>query len=162
MTDYQVIAAGELRTAGFPGCLGCAYFRTGPAPLCQACAEPELVRPGPDACDICAQRLRPGGTCPNELCRTPRRRIAKIHAIGMMLLGDAMDEFNEHGERIADDTFLVLLNASAEAIQFAIPRVNTNWEPLISSQNLGAINGIKGGDHLNLEGRSGIMLRMIP
>ena len=101
MTDYQVIAAGELRTAGFPGCLGCAYFRTGPAPLCQACAEPELVRPGPDACDICAQRLRPGGSCPNELCRTPRRRIGKIHAIGYQAgsLRRAINSYKYRGSR---------------------------------------------------------------
>jgi predicted amidophosphoribosyltransferase len=82
MTANQPIEAGELRTAGFPDCPGCAYFRTGPVSVCVACAGPELVRPGAETCVVCAQRLLPDGSCPNELCRSPRRRIDKIHAIG--------------------------------------------------------------------------------
>jgi predicted amidophosphoribosyltransferase len=30
---------------------------------------------------VCAQRTRPDGACPNELCRRGRRRISKIHAL---------------------------------------------------------------------------------
>jgi predicted amidophosphoribosyltransferase len=81
MTD-QLIPAGELPTAGFPDCPGCAYFRTGPADVCRACARPRLLSPGAASCVACAQRLRPDGSCPNELCRSPQRRISKIHAIG--------------------------------------------------------------------------------
>jgi len=82
MTDKPLVAGGELRTAGFPDCRGCPYFRSGPPAVCAACAVPRLVEPGPDSCIACAQRLRPDGCCPNELCRSPRRRIGKIHAIG--------------------------------------------------------------------------------
>jgi predicted amidophosphoribosyltransferase len=71
-----------LPTAGFPDCLRCAYLRCGPVGLCVACARPELVRPAPDSCVVCAQRLDGAGSCPNELCRSPRRRIDRIHAIG--------------------------------------------------------------------------------
>jgi predicted amidophosphoribosyltransferase len=81
MTD-QMIPASELPTAGFPDCLGCAYFCTGPARLCLACASPRLLPPGPDSCPECAQRLRADGACPNERCRSSRRRIGKIHALG--------------------------------------------------------------------------------
>lgn len=38
--------------------------------------------PGSGCCTVCAQRKAGNGTCPNELCRSPRRRIARIHAIG--------------------------------------------------------------------------------
>lgn len=80
MTE-QLIPAGELAAARFPDCTGCAYFRAGPARVCLACARPLLLVPGPNACPVCAQRLRPDRSCPNELCRSPRRRIAKIHAL---------------------------------------------------------------------------------
>ena len=51
--------------------------------MCLACASRQLNRPGPDCCPVCSQRLRPASaSCPNELCRSTRRRISKIHAIG--------------------------------------------------------------------------------
>jgi predicted amidophosphoribosyltransferase len=80
MTE-QLIPAGELADARFPDCRGCAYFRAGPARVCLACASTQLLAPRPDACPVCAQLPRPDGSCPNELCRSARRRIAKIHAI---------------------------------------------------------------------------------
>jgi predicted amidophosphoribosyltransferase len=68
--------------AQFPDCHGCAYFRTGPPPTCLACASRRLSRPGADSCPVCAQRLAADGRCGNELCRSPARRIGRIHAIG--------------------------------------------------------------------------------
>jgi len=68
--------------AEFPDCHRCANFGNGPAPVCLACASRQFSRPGPDCCPVCSQRLGPAGGCPNELCRSPRRRISKIRAIG--------------------------------------------------------------------------------
>lgn len=82
MTLNRLIPVGALPTAGFPNCPGCAYFRNGPTSVCAACAGGELAPPGPATCVVCAQRLDPAGSCPNELCRSPRRRIDRIHAIG--------------------------------------------------------------------------------
>jgi predicted amidophosphoribosyltransferase len=79
MTDKPVPVA-ELAAARFPDCRGCPYFRAGPARVCYACASPLLTAPGPDACPVCAQ-LRLDDACPNELCRSPTRRIGKIHAV---------------------------------------------------------------------------------
>ncbi len=70
------------RLAEFPECHDCGNFSDGPAWMCLACASRQLSRPGPDCCPICSQRPHPAGGCPNELCRSPRRRISKIHAIG--------------------------------------------------------------------------------
>jgi predicted amidophosphoribosyltransferase len=82
MTVNRPILISALRTAGFPNCPGCAYVRTGSPGVCASCAESELARPGSDRCVVCAQRLDATGSCPNELCRSPRRRIDRIHAIG--------------------------------------------------------------------------------
>jgi predicted amidophosphoribosyltransferase len=76
MTDWL------LPQAEFPGCHDCANFAAGPARTCLACASQRLSRPSAECCPICSQRLGPGGGCPNELCRSPHRRIGKIHAIG--------------------------------------------------------------------------------
>src|SRR5215469_17877596 len=72
----------QLALARFPCCHGCGNFSGGPARTCLTCASRQLSRPGTDACDVCSQRLEAGGGCPNELCRSPSRRISKIHAIG--------------------------------------------------------------------------------
>jgi predicted amidophosphoribosyltransferase len=71
----------ELALAEFPHCHGCGNFRDGPARTCLTCASRGLIRPGKDACGVCSQRLDAGGGCTNELCRSSRRRISKIHAI---------------------------------------------------------------------------------
>ena len=74
--------ASQLALAQFPDCHGCDNFRDGPARTCLSCANRQLTRPGMHACPICSQRLDPGDACPNELCRSSRRRISKVHAIG--------------------------------------------------------------------------------
>jgi predicted amidophosphoribosyltransferase len=101
MTDIQLATGGELRTAGLPDCPRCAFFRTGPVAVCAACASPQLARPGLDSCVVCAQRLGPDGCCPNELCRSPRRRISKIHAIGYQsgALRRAINSYKYRGTR---------------------------------------------------------------
>jgi predicted amidophosphoribosyltransferase len=100
MTD-ELIPVG-VPTAGFPDCHGCEYFRSGPARLCLACASPRLLPPGPDACPSCAQRLRAdGAACPNELCRSSRRRIDKIHAMGYQAgpMRRAINSYKYRGSR---------------------------------------------------------------
>jgi predicted amidophosphoribosyltransferase len=66
----------------FPDCHDCARFATGPPDVCLACASRQLSRPAPGACPVCSQFLTERGRCPNELCRSPRRRIGTIHVIG--------------------------------------------------------------------------------
>lgn len=66
----------------FPDCHDCVRFRSGPADVCLACASRHVSRPGPGACPACSQFLSERGRCPNELCRSPRRRIGTIRAIG--------------------------------------------------------------------------------
>jgi predicted amidophosphoribosyltransferase len=103
----QPMPAAELPAAGFPDCPRCTYFRSGPARVCLACASPQLIPPGPDACAVCAQRPRPDGACPNELCRSPRRRISKIHAISYQT-GPVRRVINDYKYRGARERAVVL------------------------------------------------------
>jgi isoamylase len=45
----------------------------------------------------------------------------ELRCLGMRLAGDAIEETDELGERIVDDTFLLLLNSNPEQISFALP-----------------------------------------
>jgi predicted amidophosphoribosyltransferase len=66
-----------------------------------ALSTAELTRPGADSCMVCAQRLDAAGSCPNELCRSPRRRIDRIHAIGYQTgsLRRAIYDYKYRGSR---------------------------------------------------------------
>lgn len=88
-------------TVTFPACQACGQFRTGPAARCMACTRPRLERPDPSACPVCAQRVREDGRCANELCRNPRRRISRIHAIAYQSgsLRRVINRYKYRGER---------------------------------------------------------------
>jgi predicted amidophosphoribosyltransferase len=85
----------------FPRCHECDQFRIGPAAQCLACALPWLERPGAGACPVCAQRVQGDGRCANELCRSPRRRIGRIHAIAYQSgpLRRTINRYKYRGER---------------------------------------------------------------
>jgi glycogen operon protein len=53
-----------------------------------------------------------------------------VRCVGMMLNGRTLDDVNEVGELIIDDTFLVLLNAHHEPVRFTLPppRPGTAWD----------------------------------
>jgi len=44
-----------------------------------------------------------------------------VRSFGMMLAGDALLEWDEEGERVFDDTFLLLFNGAPEAVSFTLP-----------------------------------------
>jgi glycogen operon protein len=52
-----------------------------------------------------------------------------VRCLGVVLNGQ-IDELNEHGERIMDDNFLLLLNAHHEEIDFVLPSAATKEEKL--------------------------------
>ena len=85
---------------------------------------------------------------------------------GMRLGGDAMLEWDERGERVIDDTFLLLFNGDTRPVTFRIPRSNpeVSWELVISSSDPtipeGATNW-SGGTELPLEDRSVTVLRRL-
>jgi glycogen operon protein len=58
-----------------------------------------------------------------------------LRAFAFRLCGEAMDERDERGEPITDDTLLVLLNAQAEGVTFVLPTAHpgTRWEVLVDT-----------------------------
>ncbi len=56
-------------------------------------------------------------------------------AFGMRLCGQAMDDVNERGEPITDDTLLLLMNAGAAAVTFRLPDASpgTRWDVIVDT-----------------------------
>lgn len=101
---------------------------------------------------------------PNGEEMTEEAWNSNINVIGVLLSGEAMDEVDEQGERIQDDTFILLLNAFHEPIPFHIPGEHLRWEivfntymrDLKKSEKL-----VKGGTQFPLEGRSVVLMRQM-
>jgi isoamylase len=59
-------------------------------------------------------------------------------SLGMRLSGDSLAELDEHGERITDDTLLMLLNAYHEDLPFVLPptgAANSQWQLLLDTRD---------------------------
>jgi glycogen operon protein len=84
--------------------------------------------------------------------------------LGLRLAGDAIDEVDSHGERIVDDTFLVLLNAHYEAVPFTLPahRRKLRWEVVLDTREAKWKRRrlLHGGEIYSLEPRSLALLRV--
>jgi glycogen operon protein len=84
--------------------------------------------------------------------------------LGLRLAGDAIEETDEAGEPIVGDTFLVLLNAHHEPIEFVLPahRARVRWELVLDTRacDAGSPRSFKVGDRYPLEGRSLALLRL--
>jgi glycogen operon protein len=71
-----------------------------------------------------------------------------------------MDDVDERGEPVTDDTLLILLNASADATQFVLtdPHPGVCWEVLVdtalSPEPHPPAEGLVQGAKLRVEGRS--------
>jgi glycogen operon protein len=85
--------------------------------------------------------------------------------LGMLLAGDAMDEVDDAGERIVDATFLVLLNAHWEPVQFTLPEGTTRreWEVLFHTpfDPLPADQRVLQEAQFDLGGRAMALLRLV-
>ena len=92
-------------------------------------------------------------------------RDPAARCLGLRLAGDAIEEVDARGERIVDDTFLLLLNAHHEPVPFLLPahRAGVRWEVLLDThQSPGARRprALKGGMVYLLEGRTLALLRL--
>ena len=62
---------------------------------------------------------------------------AENRCIGLILSGDAVDELDSRGNRISDDTFLILLNAHHEAVRFHFTRAQSQsrqWQVVLDTR----------------------------
>ena len=112
---------------------------------------------GIDAADI--TWLDPSGReMTDEMWNSPDAR-----ALAMRLNGDAIDEADEHGERIAGNTLLVLFNSSHDAEAFTLPAdtPHDRWEILFDTFDPWTpARRLAGGHRYELQHRSMAALRL--
>lgn len=87
------------------------------------------------------------------------------HCLGLRLSGDAIEEVDARGNRIVDETFLILLNAHHRPLAFTLPahRWGDRWAVLVdtrTSEGLRRHRQMKGGQAYELEGRSVVVLQL--
>ena len=64
-------------------------------------------------------------------------RTSHSRALGMLLNGQVMEEYDERGNRIEDDVFLLLINAYWEAVDFVLPghEKMSKWSKLLDTHS---------------------------
>jgi isoamylase len=86
-----------------------------------------------------------------------------MRCIGMRLNGDAIDDADEHGERVIGDTLVVILNGSDAVVPFMLPRTDDRerwallldtWDPWRPAKRL------TGGGAYELQPRSVAVLKL--
>jgi glycogen operon protein len=84
---------------------------------------------GPEIRDI--EWFRPDGRAMSD----DEWRNSRVRCLGMLLNGQAMDEWGERGEHIRDDLLLLLLNAHWETIPFTLAGTpgDRAWEVLVDT-----------------------------
>jgi glycogen operon protein len=103
--------------------------------------------------------LRPDGTVMTQ--EDWENGYAK--SLTVFLNGEAIDEPGPRGERIVDDSFLLLFNAHHEPLPFTLPGApfGTTWETVVDTD--GATSGpFAAGAEVDLTERSMLVLRRVP
>jgi isoamylase len=90
-----------------------------------------------------------------------------VRALGVQYAGDAIEERGPRGERIVDDTLLIILNADDRPVAFTLPNheLSRRWEVLFDTvhQSFGAAHGeFDGGAVYRVAERSVACLRRLP
>jgi glycogen operon protein len=85
--------------------------------------------------------------------------------LGLRLAGDAIEEVDARGNRILDDTLLILLNAHHEPVNFVLPahRRKVRWQVVFDTREEKIKHRqrlIRGGTEYPLEARSMALLRL--
>ncbi len=99
-----------------------------------------------------------GAEMTDEMWNSPDVRV-----LGVRLNGDAIQEVNERGERIAGDTLLLMLNAGAEPISFVLPATSPieRWETLIDTADpFEASRRLRASDRYVVHPRSMAVLKL--
>jgi glycogen operon protein len=87
----------------------------------------------------------------------------EVRTLAVRLNGDAIDEVDERGERVAGDTLLLMLNAGPETTPFVLPATGADerWETLIDTADPWMPPRRLGGcDRYDLQARSLAVLRL--
>jgi glycogen operon protein len=86
------------------------------------------------------------------------------HRLGVFLNGDAINDFTPQGDRVVDDSFLLLFNAFHEPVVFTLPppRFGRRWSVELSTADPAAVGDVVPGRGLvPLEHRSAVVLKRV-
>jgi isoamylase len=88
----------------------------------------------------------------------------QAHCLGLRLAGDAIEEVDARGNRIIDDTLLIMLNAHYEPIAFVLPahRPKVRWELVLDTRGTldkRRYRPLRGGDVYEMAARSLALFR---
>jgi len=87
-----------------------------------------------------------------------------VRTIALRMAGDAIDEPGPRGERIVDDTLLLILNADEADHEFRLPnRARNGWELVFDTSRpepAVPVQRLPGGSNYLLSGRSTVLLRL--
>jgi glycogen operon protein len=89
-----------------------------------------------------------------------------FRCLGVLLSGDTIDVLNFEGTPIRDDTFLLLINAHFESIQFVLPgQEHIGWEFILDTAHeegfLKEPQKFASGDDIELSGRATSLLKLV-
>ncbi|HWW76000.1 MAG TPA: hypothetical protein VNZ44_11410, partial [Pyrinomonadaceae bacterium] len=93
-------------------------------------------------------------------------RNEQARSLAVRLAGDSIDETDERGRRVTDDTLLLLLNAHHRAVSFLLPahRRGVSWEQLLDTrESFGrrkTRRTVRGGGTYRVEARSLALFRL--
>jgi isoamylase len=86
-------------------------------------------------------------------------------SLAVFLNGEAIGEPGRHGERIIDDSFLLLFNASEQDVSFTVPgeEYGEAWEPVLDTadDDLRDRTAVQPGNQLGLTARSMLVLQRV-
>jgi isoamylase len=108
--------------------------------------------------------LRPGG---GEMTAADWHDPS-LHALGLVLHGNAIDELGPHGETITGDTLALLLNAGQTKVEFGLTshadHAPANWQTLVNTMHPLDNEGLvyPTGTAVTVPDRSLLLLREIP
>ncbi len=88
-----------------------------------------------------------------------------VRCLGMLLSGDTIDVQNFEGEPIRDETFLLLINAHHEPLQFILPgQKSVTWQLVLDTASAEGFStqsqDSQSGDEVEIKNRSTILLKL--
>jgi isoamylase len=88
-----------------------------------------------------------------------------VHSLGVLIVGDALDEVDERGRQLRGDTLLILLNSHHDKVPFVLPSVSTDtaWVLLVDTiQAYVEEQRFAGGTQYPLQGRTLAVFELSP
>ncbi|MHB1582609.1 MAG: glycogen debranching protein GlgX [Acidimicrobiales bacterium] len=84
-------------------------------------------------------------------------------AFGLFLNGEAIAEPDPRGQRVVDDSFILLFNAHDEPVDWVLDRRwGDGWEPAVETAGGPSVGALKPGTAFAVPARSMIVLRRVP